>query len=101
MIHLKRIAIATVTSITILSTFSSRAFAGPGYNCKSDKRLDVPMQFSADVQSAGRVHLTASGGSDRSGYIAPYITGAWRVYDAKGSQVTLFTSSLVLFASVD
>jgi hypothetical protein len=74
---------------------------GGSTSCKGDRSLDAPMQFTADVESAGRVHLSASGGADKSGYVEPNISGAWKVYDSSGKQVTLFTSTLFLSASLD
>jgi hypothetical protein len=85
----------------IATSVASSASAGPAYNCKSDRRLDVPMQFSAVIESNGRVHLSASGGSDKSGWVAPYNNGAWRVLNAANVLVTRFTDSLFLFASTD
>jgi hypothetical protein len=86
--------------VVALVSFPSQAFAR-GYNCKSDKVVDKPMQLAVDIESAGRVHLSAYGGSDKSGWIAPYNNGAWRVYDSSGKQLTRFTDSLFLFASTD
>jgi hypothetical protein len=80
---------------------ASPALARPAYSCKRDKALEVPMQFNALVESGGRVHLSAYGGSDKSGWIAPYNNGAWRVIDASGRQVTRFTESLLAFASTE
>jgi hypothetical protein len=79
---------------------SSRAEAA-GYNCRSDKRFDVPMQFTATLQSAGHIHLSVYGGSDKSGWFAPYYSGAWRTYTAAGKEITRFSSSTMLFVSTD
>jgi hypothetical protein len=66
------------------------------YNCKGDKQLDVPMHFIATVQGAGRVHVSAYGGSDKSGYVVP---SAWRLYDSGGRLVDSFPKSLLVFVS--
>ncbi len=54
------------------------------------------MQFVADVQSAARVHVSAYGGADKSGYVVPSL---WRLYDSAGRQVDSFPKSLVVFVS--
>ena len=91
----------TVVGVALIATsLASSAFAGPAYNCKADKRLDVPMQFSAVIESNGRLHLSASGGSDKSGWVAPYNSGAWRVLNGS-TVVTRFTDGMFAFASTD
>ena len=93
-----------ITSFAAFAAFtvcaSSPAMARPAYSCKRDKVVDVPMQFTATVVG-GRVELSASGGSDKSGWIAPSNNGAWKVFDATGIQVTRFTDSLMTFAASD
>jgi hypothetical protein len=92
-----------ITSFAALAAFTvcaSPALAGPTYSCKRDKVVDAPMQFTATVVG-GRVELSASGGSDKSGWIAPSNNGAWKVFDATGLQVTRFTESLMTFAASD
>jgi len=59
------------------------------------------MQFSATVESAGRVHLSAFGGADKSGWVIPLGYGTWRLYDASGRQIDFFTRSDLGFASKD
>jgi hypothetical protein len=78
---------------------SAGAAKAASYNCKGDKQLDSPMDFSAVLESPGRLHLSASDGADKSNYVAPNIIGAWRVYDAAGKQVTQYTDTMLLFAS--
>ena len=57
----------TVVGVALMATsLASSAFAGPAYNCKADKRLDVPMQFSAVIESNGRLHLSASAAPTRA-----------------------------------
>jgi hypothetical protein len=85
-----------VALVGLLATFSSRAYAGPANNCKSDKRLDVPMQFAVDVQSGARVHVSGYGGSDRTNYVVPYY---WRVYNSQGRQVDSFPRTPLVFVS--
>jgi hypothetical protein len=84
------IAAAVLVSVT----YSSPAHAA--YNCKGDKGLDVPMKFVAEVHGAGRLHVSAYGGSDRSGYVVPSV---WRLYDSGGRQVDYFPKALVVFVS--
>jgi hypothetical protein len=69
-----------------------RTDAGPVYNCKSDRALEKPMQFSATVHGA-RVHLSAFGGSDRSPWVAP---SEWRIFDASGKQLDRFPKALLV-----
>jgi hypothetical protein len=69
--------------------------AAAAYNCKSDRRLDAPMQFAATVQGS-RVHLSASGGADKSGWVVPSV---WRIYDASGKQIDYFPKGLLVFVS--
>jgi hypothetical protein len=76
--------------------FASPADAARSYNCKSDRQIDVPLQFAVDVQSAGRVHVSAYGGSDKSGYLVP---SEWRVYDNSGTQIDYFPKSILMFVS--
>src|SRR5262249_13171788 len=75
---------------------SSHALA---YNCKSDRRVDVPMDFAIRSESAFRIHLSAYGGSDKSGLVMPAVSGAWRVYDAAGKQLDYFSQAMVIGAS--
>jgi hypothetical protein len=76
---------------------SGNAYAG-NYSCKGDRKLDVPMQFTPLVQSAGRVHVSASGGSDKSKYVAP---SSWKVFDSTNAQVDYFPKGLVAFVSMN
>jgi hypothetical protein len=91
-----RTRILIVALVGLLATFSSRAYAGPANNCKSDRRLDAAMQFAVDVQSAARVHVSAYGGSDRTNYVVPYY---WRVYNSQGRQVDSFPRTPLVFVS--
>jgi hypothetical protein len=75
--------------------------AAAAASCKGDKKLDVPMQFSVTFQSAGRVHLSAFGGADKSGWVIPLGYGTWRIYDASGRQLDFFTRADLGFASKD
>jgi hypothetical protein len=78
---------------------SARAAKAASYNCKSDRQLDIPMDFSSTLETPGRLHLSGFGGADKSNYVAPNIIGAWRIYDAAGKQVTQYTDTMLLFAS--
>ena len=40
-----------------------------GYNCKPDRVLDAPAQISVQLQSARRIHISATPGSDKSGAV--------------------------------
>lgn len=91
----------TFAGAVTITLFASQSFARPAYNCRSDKKLDVPMQFAVATESAGRIHLSAYGGADKSGWLAPYNNGAWRVYDSSGTQFTRFTESLLVFSSTE
>ena len=82
----------------LLALLPARADAA---SCKGDRKLDVPMQFEVTVQGPGRVHVSASGGSDRSGWVIPVVYGGWRLYNAFGQQVDFFTKSDLGFASYD
>ena len=95
-VHKLMTSFAAFAAFTVCA--SSPAMARPAYSCKRDKVVDVPMQFTATVVG-GRVELSASGGSDRSGWIAPSNNGAWKVFDATGIQVTRFTEMLAGFAT--
>jgi hypothetical protein len=90
-----RVLLATVVSI---SGWPSHAYAA---SCRGDRKLDVPMQFVVDIQSPARVHVSAYGGSDKSGWVIPLGYGAWRLYDSSGRQVSFFTSADLGFASND
>ena len=99
MTHVRTLTLS-FAALVVVSLCSSPASAAPAYKCRSDKTVDVPMQFTATVQG-GRVRLSASGGSDKSGWIAPYNNGAWKVFHTSGAQVTRFTESLLAFASTE
>jgi len=97
-----RVVVSLVSlSVAIGLALSPTAHAAKAssYNCKSDRSLDNPMDFSATLETPGRLHLSAVGGSDKSNYVAPNIIGAWRIYDASGKQVTQYTETTLLFAS--
>jgi hypothetical protein len=100
--HFKKLSISFAVVGVALVAFASRPEAakpgsgGGSYNCKSDKQIDVPMQFAVDVQSAGRVHVSAYGGSDKSGYLVPY---RWLVYDRSGTLVDYFPKAILAFVS--
>ena len=66
-VHKLMTSFAAFAAFTVCA--SSPAMARPAYSRKRDKVVDVPMQFTATVVG-GRVELSASGGSDRSGWIA-------------------------------
>ena len=66
-------------------------------SCKGDRALDTPMQFTATVQGS-RVHLSASGGADKTGWVVPSV---WRIYDALGKQVDYFPKTVLVFVSDD
>jgi hypothetical protein len=71
-------------------------------SCKGDRKVDSPMQFSVVAESAGRVHLSAFGGSDRSGWIdvGTLGMGAWTIFDGSGRKLDLFLPSPLVFASL-
>jgi hypothetical protein len=95
-----KLTLGFASLLAILFMVPSQAYArGGGFpNCKSDKILDVPMPFVVDVQSAGRVHLSASGGSDKSGAVFPL---GWHLFDSSGTQIDYFPTSDLGFASQD
>jgi len=64
-------------------------------SCRGDKKVDVAMQFSVTIQSAGRLHLSAYGGSDKSGAVVPV---GWRLYDGSGSVLDYFPTADLGFA---
>jgi hypothetical protein len=70
-------------------------------SCNGDRKLDVPMQFRATVLGGGRVHVSAFGGSDKSGWVIPVAVGGWRLYDAAGRQIDYFSRADLGFASND
>jgi len=70
-------------------------------SCKGDRKLDVPMQFNAIVQGPGRVHVSAFGGSDKSGWVIPKDYGGWRIYNASGQEIDFFTKADLGFASTE
>ena len=81
-----------------LACLSSNAAAA---SCNGDRKLDVPMQFRATVLGAGRLHVSAFGGSDKSGWVVPVAYRGWRLYDAAGREVDYFTRADLGFASKD
>jgi len=70
-------------------------------SCKGDRKLDVPMSFTLTIESAGRVHVSASGGKDKSGWVIPLGSGAWRLYDYAGRKLDQFSRASLGFASND
>jgi hypothetical protein len=70
-------------------------------SCKGDRKLDEPMPFSVTIESAGRVHVSASGGKDKSGWVIPFGSGAWRLYDYAGRKLDQFSRASLGFASND
>jgi hypothetical protein len=52
---------------SLLTAAPVQAARAGGYNCKPDKVLDAPAQISVQIQSAWRIHITATPGSDKSG----------------------------------
>ena len=86
------------TGFAALTLLLSANDAHAAYSCRGDRRLDVPMQFTPVVQSAGRVHVSASGGSDKSKSVAP---SAWRVYDSSNVQVDYFPKGMMAFVSMN
>jgi len=71
--------------------------------CRGDRKVDVPMQFTATIESAGRLHLSAYGGSDRSGWVGIGSLGAnaWTIKDSSGKQLDYFLLSPLVFASME
>ncbi len=97
MIRFNNAALAVAT-LTALAVFASDAHAAKtsSYNCKSDRVVDSPIQFVVDEQSSARVHMSAYGGSDKSGLIYPMV---WNLYDSTGKQVDYFPKALVVWTS--
>jgi hypothetical protein len=93
----RNVAVAAVSAIGLLVASGS----AEAQNCKSDRRLDEPMSFAVTIESAGRVHVSASGGKDKSGWIIPLGSGAWRLYDHAGRKLDQFTRASLGFASND
>src|SRR4051794_39670889 len=77
---------------------AAKPAAGGNTSCKGDKGLDVPMQFVVQVQSGGRVHVSAFGGSDKSGLVSPE---HWRIYNASGALIDYFPRTNLVFVSPD
>jgi hypothetical protein len=75
----------------------------PSYaaSCKGDRKLDIPMQFNVITESAGRIHLSAFGGADKSGWVDIGALGhrAWTIFDATGKELDFFLPSPLVFAS--
>jgi hypothetical protein len=99
----RTLTISAVALTVGIVAFSLPATAAPpsksgSYSCKGDKQLDVPMQFAATVESAGRVHVSAFGGSDKSGVVSPV---NWRVYNASGALIDYFPRTNLAFVSPD
>lgn len=83
----------------MIATASPRlVYAG---SCKGDRKVDSPMQFTAVVESPGRLHLSAYGGSDRSGWvgIGSLGQGAWTIKNSSNKQLDSFLTSPLVFAS--
>jgi len=85
--------------VTIVSAFLPGTAAAA--SCNGDRKLDVPMQFRVTIVGAGRVHVSAFGGSDKSGWVIPVAYKGWRLYDASGREVDYFTRADLGFASKD
>ena len=96
--RLRKLGVGLIAAVAVLLMFSSHAYAARSgsYSCKSDKQLDSAKDFTIAVQSAGRVHVHAYGGSDKSGVVYPYM---WKLYDASGKQVDFFPEGLLVFVS--
>src|SRR5690349_16321283 len=86
--------IRVVTAMFIVAGMASQVSAGPSYNCKGDKRLDTPMQFTTTVRG-NQIHVSASGGADKSNWVAPSV---WRLY-LSGKLVDYFPKSTLIFVS--
>jgi hypothetical protein len=89
------------TLLLVPMLVGSPATAQAAGSCKGDRKVDVPIQFGVTFESAGRVHLSAFGGSDKSGWIVPVGYGAWHLYDSSGKQLDFFTRSDLGYASKD
>ena len=94
----RTLGIAAVALAGALAMFPSEAAAAPSYSCKRDKQLDVAMQFAITEQAAGRVHVSAYGGSDKSTVVAP---SEWRVYNAAGTKIDHFPKALTIWVSMN
>jgi hypothetical protein len=104
MSNAKRLVIPVAVLSAVLG-FASMAHAqkkgggggstGGSTNCKGDRTLDAPMQFTSTVQGS-RVHLSALGGSDKTGWVVPSV---WRIYNGSGTQVDYFPKGLLIFVS--
>lgn len=63
-------------------------------NCKSDRGLDSPAQVAVRVESALRIHLSASGGRDGSGAVRPV---SYILTDDTGATVLQYPPSGVVY----
>src|SRR5262245_16380758 len=95
---LRKLGTSVTSLVVLLALFSSSAYAkgGGGYSCKGDNVVGSPMQFGITVESSGRIHLSASGGRDRSGTLYPYL---WNLYDSAGKQLDYFPEGVLVFVS--
>jgi len=82
----------------VLGAFSTRADAGKTYSCRGDRAVDVPIQFVVDIQSAARIHVSAYGGSDKSGLVYPT---TWTLFDASGRQLDFFPKATPVWTSAN
>ena len=93
----RSVGIAAV-ALGVATMFPSQASAGPSYSCKRDKQLDVAMQFAVTEQAAGKIHVSAYGGSDKSTVVTP---AEWRVYNATGTKIDYFPKALMIWVSMN
>jgi hypothetical protein len=94
----RRFVAPVATMVLVFAAIPSRADAGKTYSCKSDRVVDVPVQFVVQNQSAVRVHVSAYGGSDKSGLVYP---AGWTLYDGSGRKVDTFPKAPVVWTSTN
>jgi len=92
---------SSAAAIVVAGTLAVLPRAADAASCNGDRKLDVPMQFNVMIQGPGRVHVSAFGGSDKTGWVIPVAYGGWRIYNASGQQIDFFTRADLGFASVD
>ena len=95
---IRALGVAAVATVGVVAMFPSQASAGPAYSCRKDKQLDVAMQFAVTEQAAGKIHVSAYGGSDKSTVVTPH---EWRVYNAAGAKIDYFTKALMVWVSMN
>jgi|KBSMisStaDraftv2_1062788.scaffolds.fasta_scaffold120617_3 hypothetical protein len=94
----RALGVAAIATIGVAAMFPTQASAGPSYSCKRDKQLDTAMQFAITEQAAGKLHVSAYGGSDKSTVVTP---SEWRIYNAAGAKIDYFPKALMIWVSMN